>query len=143
MVRTGNGTQKTFYDDPSVLYISIHRYDDTQFYPNSDDGANWRCGVGAGTGMNVNVGWEGGVKGDSDYIYAFQRIIIPICQEFAPELIFGASDISSLEVGLLIAELTGGFLSFVNQSLLASTPQEAILSAGTMSRRKRTATCYT
>lgn len=93
--------------------------------------------------MNVNVGWEGGVKGDSDYIYAFQRIIIPICQEFAPELIFGGSHMSSLEVVLLITDLTGGFLSFVNQSLLDSTPQEAILSAGTTSRRKRTATCYT
>jgi len=91
----GNGTQKAFYDDPSILYVSIHRYDDGAFYPNSDYAANWRCGVGEGIGKNVNIAWGPGQKGDSDYIYAFQRVIIPICQEFAPELIFGPSPAAS------------------------------------------------
>ena len=32
-VHHGNGTQQIFYDDPHVLYISIHRHDDGQFFP--------------------------------------------------------------------------------------------------------------
>jgi len=31
--KKGNGIQDIFYDDPDVLYISIHRYDNLNFYP--------------------------------------------------------------------------------------------------------------
>ena len=31
----GNGTQQAFYSDPSVLYVSLHRYDDGNFFPGS------------------------------------------------------------------------------------------------------------
>lgn len=34
-VHHGNGTQQAFYSDPSVLYISLHRYDDGNFFPGS------------------------------------------------------------------------------------------------------------
>lgn len=34
-VHHGNGTQDAFYNDPSVLYISLHRYDDGNFFPGS------------------------------------------------------------------------------------------------------------
>lgn len=34
-VHHGNGTQQAFYDDPNVLYISVHRYDDGNFFPGS------------------------------------------------------------------------------------------------------------
>uniref|UniRef100_A0A8C6I8F1 Histone deacetylase n=2 Tax=Mus TaxID=862507 RepID=A0A8C6I8F1_MUSSI len=34
-VHHGNGTQQTFYQDPSVLYISLHRHDDGNFFPGS------------------------------------------------------------------------------------------------------------
>ena len=34
-VHHGNGTQQAFYDDPNVLYLSIHRYDDGNFFPGS------------------------------------------------------------------------------------------------------------
>lgn len=34
-VHHGNGTQQAFYDDPNVLYISLHRYDDGNFFPGS------------------------------------------------------------------------------------------------------------
>lgn len=34
-VHHGNGTQEIFYNDPSVLYISIHRYDNGNFFPGS------------------------------------------------------------------------------------------------------------
>lgn len=34
-VHHGNGTQQAFYADPSVLYLSLHRYDDGNFFPGS------------------------------------------------------------------------------------------------------------
>lgn len=34
-VHHGNGTQQAFYSDPSVLYMSLHRYDDGNFFPGS------------------------------------------------------------------------------------------------------------
>ncbi|XP_027732871.1 histone deacetylase 4 [Vombatus ursinus] len=34
-VHHGNGTQQAFYSDPNVLYISLHRYDDGNFFPGS------------------------------------------------------------------------------------------------------------
>lgn len=34
-VHHGNGTQQAFYDDPRVLYVSLHRYDDGNFFPGS------------------------------------------------------------------------------------------------------------
>lgn len=34
-VHHGNGTQEAFYNDPGVLYISLHRYDDGNFFPGS------------------------------------------------------------------------------------------------------------
>ncbi|KTF79442.1 hypothetical protein cypCar_00016912, partial [Cyprinus carpio] len=34
-VHHGNGTQEIFYNDPSVLYVSLHRYDNGNFFPGS------------------------------------------------------------------------------------------------------------
>ncbi|XP_033367472.1 histone deacetylase 7-like [Parus major] len=34
-VHHGNGTQQIFYRDPEVLYISLHRHDDGNFFPGS------------------------------------------------------------------------------------------------------------
>lgn len=44
-VHHGNGTQQAFYDDPSVLYLSIHRYDDGNFFPGSGAPDEVRAGV--------------------------------------------------------------------------------------------------
>jgi histone deacetylase 6 len=47
---TGNGTQRAFYDDPSVLYISLHRYENGRFYPCGPFGSMESCGEGRGLG---------------------------------------------------------------------------------------------
>lgn len=47
----GNGTQAIFYDDPSILYMSIHRYDGGNFYPEGEAGDIDKCGEGKGIGM--------------------------------------------------------------------------------------------
>ncbi|KAM6924434.1 histone deacetylase 6 [Xenentodon cancila] len=86
-VHHGNGTQHMFEDDDSVLYISLHRYDNGTFFPSSEDAAPDRVGVAKGVGYNVNIAWSGGRMGDSDYLAAFHHIVMPIATEFNPSLI--------------------------------------------------------
>ncbi|GJJ74986.1 histone deacetylase 6 [Entomortierella parvispora] len=87
-VHHGNGTQKAFIDDPDVVYCSIHRYDDGTFYPGDPvAGAHTTVGEGKGRGRNINIPWPCKGMGDSEYIYAFNKIIMPIVYEFAPDFI--------------------------------------------------------
>ncbi|KAF5354646.1 hypothetical protein D9756_005351 [Leucocoprinus leucothites] len=86
-VHHGNGTQRAFNDDPSVLYISIHRYEQGNFYPTGPFGSMQSCGEEAGLGYSVNVPWPCAGMGDADYIHAFQKIVLPIAMEFAPDLV--------------------------------------------------------
>uniref|UniRef100_A0A673ABV7 Protein deacetylase HDAC6 n=1 Tax=Sphaeramia orbicularis TaxID=375764 RepID=A0A673ABV7_9TELE len=86
-VHHGNGTQHIFEDDDSVLYVSLHRYDNGAFFPSSEDAAPDRVGLAQGAGFNVNVAWSGGRMGDSDYLAAFHHIIMPIATEFNPKLV--------------------------------------------------------
>ncbi|KAF9049799.1 histone deacetylase complex protein [Panaeolus papilionaceus] len=86
-VHHGNGTQRAFNDDPSVLYMSLHRYEQGNFYPCGPFGSLESCGEGEGSGFSVNIPWPCKGMGDAEYIYAFQKIIMPIAIEFAPELV--------------------------------------------------------
>lgn len=47
---TGNGTQKAFYADSDVLYISVHRFDGA-FYPGGSGGDSDMIGEDAGKGL--------------------------------------------------------------------------------------------
>lgn len=51
-VHHGNGTQDVFYDDPSVCFVSIHRYGHG-FYPGT--GAANETGIGDAIGTNINL----------------------------------------------------------------------------------------
>lgn len=86
-VHHGNGTQHMFEDDDSILYISLHRYDNGMFFPSSEDAAPDRVGVSKGAGFNVNIAWSGGRMGDSDYLAAFHHVVMPIATEFNPGLV--------------------------------------------------------
>ncbi|CAN9515291.1 unnamed protein product [Ophioblennius macclurei] len=86
-VHHGNGTQHIFEEDSSVLYISLHRYDNGAFFPSSEDAAPDRVGVATGAGFNVNVAFSGGRMGDADYLAAFHRVVLPIATEFNPQLV--------------------------------------------------------
>uniref|UniRef100_A0A8C2GWZ1 Protein deacetylase HDAC6 n=1 Tax=Cyprinus carpio TaxID=7962 RepID=A0A8C2GWZ1_CYPCA len=86
-VHHGNGTQHIFEEDDSVLYISLHRYEDGTFFPSSEDANYDKVGLGKGTGYNVNIPWNGGKMGDPEYMAAFHHIVMPIAREFAPELV--------------------------------------------------------
>lgn len=89
-VHHGNGTQQIFYNDPSVLYISLHRYDQGRFFPGT--GSIKESGEEAGLGYNVNVAWSGpdmdpSKMGDAEYMAAFRAIVIPLARQFSPDMV--------------------------------------------------------
>lgn len=75
----GNGTQHSFENDPSILYISTHQF---PFYPGS--GAVTEVGIGDGEGFTVNIPLSAGY-GDGEFISIFEKIVKPIAVEFNPE----------------------------------------------------------
>ena len=77
----GNGTQAIFYDDPSVLYVSLHQH---PFYPGSGGAAE--TGVGAGEGATVNIPLAAGT-GDDAYLAAFRERALPALTRFGPQLL--------------------------------------------------------
>ena len=86
-VHHGNGVQKAHYDDPNILYISIHVHMGGTFYPAGDDGDMYHCGEGPGLGKNVNIPWPQKGMGNADYMLAFQQVVMPIAIEFDPDLV--------------------------------------------------------
>jgi len=84
-VHHGNGTEEIFYKDDSVLYISLHQY---PHYPGT--GKKEDIGEGKGKGFNLNITMEAG-SGDTEYIKAFQEIIIPKVKDFKPEFVLISS----------------------------------------------------
>uniref|UniRef100_A0A3Q0SHY2 Histone deacetylase domain-containing protein n=1 Tax=Amphilophus citrinellus TaxID=61819 RepID=A0A3Q0SHY2_AMPCI len=97
-VHHGNGTQEVFYSDPSVLYISLHRYDNGNFFPGS--GHPSEVGASPGEGFNVNVGWMGGLNppmGDAEYLAAFRAVVMPIAHEFSPDVVLVSAGFDAVE----------------------------------------------
>ncbi|GJL66408.1 MAG: acetoin utilization protein [Nitrospirales bacterium] len=80
-VHHGNGTQHTFYDDPSVLFFSTHQF---PHYPGT--GRSTETGRGDGNGLTVNVPMSGG-QGDEEYREVFQQVLIPAAEQFKPDFI--------------------------------------------------------
>jgi acetoin utilization deacetylase AcuC-like enzyme len=80
-VHHGNGTQAMFYDDPAVLYVSLHQY---PFYPGTGGAAE--IGRGAGAGRTLNVPLEAGAT-DADYDLVCRAIVVPVLEAFAPDLL--------------------------------------------------------
>lgn len=77
----GNGTEEIFYDDPTVLFCSIHQY---PFYPGS--GRTDDIGTGDGKGYNINLPIPAG-SSDKEYFYLLEEIIIPVAEEYLPDAI--------------------------------------------------------
>ncbi|XP_050790649.1 histone deacetylase 5 isoform X7 [Gopherus flavomarginatus] len=97
-IHHGNGTQQAFYSDPNVLYISLHRYDNGNFFPGS--GAPEEVGSGMGVGYNVNIAWTGGVDppiGDVEYLAAFRTVVMPIANEFSPDVVLVSAGFDAVE----------------------------------------------
>jgi acetoin utilization deacetylase AcuC-like enzyme len=81
-VHHGNGTQDAFYHDPNVLFVSLHQHN---WYPKLS-GELEQVGSGAGAGYTVNIPLPAGT-GDRGYLAALEQLIVPIGQQFRPQLI--------------------------------------------------------
>ncbi|MDP9002469.1 MAG: histone deacetylase [Myxococcota bacterium] len=80
-VHHGNGTQEMFLREPGVIYLSTHQ---SPFYPGT--GNVDEVGVGEGKGYTVNVPLAAGA-GDDVYASAFERIVLPVLEAYAPQLV--------------------------------------------------------
>lgn len=104
-IHHGNGIQHIFESDPTVLYLSLHRYEKGTYFPSNDlgigtDGAPTAAGVGAGAGTNINIGWNtrGHAKpGDAEYLAAWRDVVMPVAREYAPDLVLVAAGFDAAE----------------------------------------------
>ena len=113
-VHHGNGTQAAFWEDGTVLAVSLHQ---DGLYP-AGSGAALERGAGAGAGTTLNVPLPPG-SGTGAYLEALDRVVVPALERFRPELIviacgFDAGALDPLGRMLLPAsafgELTGRML---------------------------------
>ena len=77
----GNGTQAIFWDDPAVLYVSLHQY---PFYPGT--GSRAERGGGAGEGATVNIPLAAGTS-ERGFKDAFEYEALPALRDFDPDLL--------------------------------------------------------
>ena len=134
-VHHGNGTQHSFEEDPSVLFVSTHQF---PFYPGTGDFRE--CGRGAGEGTTLNIPMPAGC-GDAEYTGALQRLLVPAARAYRPEIILvscgfdahRADPLASMEISAsgflqmtrtlraLAEELCGGRIGFVLEGGYAPT----------------------
>ncbi len=88
-VHHGNGTQEAFYDDPRVLFISLHQ---RHHYPGT--GHADEVGVGAGVGFTVNVPLPAGA-GDGAATAVFETLVEPLARAYRPQLILASCGFDS------------------------------------------------
>jgi len=80
-VHHGNGTQAVFWDDPTVLAVSLHQ---DPLWPMT--GEAHETGGGAGRGTTLNVPLPPGTGPDA-YLARFDDVVLPAVEDFAPELV--------------------------------------------------------
>lgn len=105
-VHHGNGTQEIFWNDPRVLYISVHQF---PWYP-------WRTGALQETGgpdaggTNINIPLPAG-GGDEAYLWAMVRVVGPAARRFDPDLMIVSAgfDAHQRDPLSLMEVTTGGF----------------------------------
>jgi acetoin utilization deacetylase AcuC-like enzyme len=76
------------------MYVSLHRKG-PGFYP--ETGELQELGSGAGLGFNVNIPWLEKGLSDADYLAAFELVIEPIAEQFAPDLVIVAAGYDAAE----------------------------------------------
>ena len=79
-VHHGNGTQHTFYLDPSVLFVSSHQF---PFYPGTGDSDEIGTGPGAGTTVNFPLA-AGATDADYERVYLATASIV---RQFRPQML--------------------------------------------------------
>jgi len=82
-VHHGDGVQEAFYDDPRVLFTSMHEAGKFLF-PGTGDTSEIGIKEGRGTTINIPLA---PFTTDDIYLDMFKKIILPIAGDFDPEII--------------------------------------------------------
>ncbi|HEY7428527.1 MAG TPA: histone deacetylase [Gemmataceae bacterium] len=82
-VHHGNGTQDIFYDDPRVMFFSIHRFG-MGFYPGTGDADETGQGDGLGYTLNAPIRYGTARK---DYRAAFSSALDKAADKIEPQLV--------------------------------------------------------
>ena len=80
-VHHGNGTQAIFWDEPRLLYLSLHQY---PHYPGTG-GLEERGGDGA-RDTTLNLPLPAGC-GDEAYLRCFDEVVLPALRRFQPSML--------------------------------------------------------
>lgn len=89
-VHHGNGTQDIFYERDDVLTVSVHMDHGAWGPSHPQTGRAEETGMGAGAGFNQNIALPLGA-GNAGYARAFDEVIAPLAERFAPDMIVCAS----------------------------------------------------
>ncbi len=120
-VHHGNGTQDIFWDDESVLFVSLHQW---PFYPGTG-------GPGDENETTVNVPLPAG-SGDEDYLRAFDERVAPAVRAFEPELLLVSAGFDAhVDDPLAGMRVTaGGFRELARRSTKLAPRVAAVLEGG-------------
>ena len=120
-VHHGNGTQDIFWDDPSVLYLSLHQW---PFYPGTGR-------PGEGNQTTVNVPLPAG-SGNEEYVRAFEEIVEPAVRGFEPDLLIVSAGFDAhADDPLASMEVTGlGFRELARRCRGLAPRLAAVLEGG-------------
>ncbi len=83
----GDGTQNIYWHDPDTLFISLHQ-DGRTLYPGS--GFPREMGGPNALGTTVNIPLPPNTS-EEGFLYVIDRVILPILDEFKPELIINSA----------------------------------------------------
>jgi acetoin utilization deacetylase AcuC-like enzyme len=125
---SANGTMEIFYDDPTVMLISLHQ-DPKAFYPFK--GFSGQVGKGKGLGYTVNLELPKG-SGDGIYKLAFRELITPIIDDYKPDFIIGCNgfDIHYSDMYTNLNVTANGIYDFVSNLSKGWEGKLAILMEG-------------
>ena len=120
-VHHGNGTEAIFWDDPSVLYVSLHQW---PFYPGTG-------GPGVGNETTVNVPLDA-LSGDAEYEGAFCEVVEPAIRAFQPDLLLVSAGFDAHEADPLaqMRVTEAGFAELARRSAGLAPRVAAVLEGG-------------
>jgi acetoin utilization deacetylase AcuC-like enzyme len=127
-VHHGNGTQAIFWDDPAVLYVSLHQFG-WGFFPGTGS-AGERGGEDA-EGATVNVPMAVGT-GPAEYLEAFGQEALPAVRSHAPQLILVSAGYDAHRadpLGSLRLD-EGAFVAMTEHLAELGAPQVHVLEGG-------------
>ncbi|GFR41458.1 hypothetical protein Agub_g2146, partial [Astrephomene gubernaculifera] len=97
-VHHGRGTQEIFEEDPRVLVLSMHRYEE-DVYPGT--GSVEEVGEGPGEGATLNIAFPAAETrdglSDGDLLSAALHVVLPVGLQFRPQVVLVAAGFGALK----------------------------------------------